>query len=65
MRTQEDNLDDIRLISAERLAVKWDVTPATVRRWARDSDIPGIKIGKEWRFRVADLRRLVADRPTS
>jgi len=31
-----------------------------VRRWAREANLPAVKIGKEWRFDVDELRRFVA-----
>jgi excisionase family DNA binding protein len=48
-----------RLISVATLARAWDTTEATARRWARERNIPAVKVGKEWRFSVDDLRALV------
>jgi excisionase family DNA binding protein len=32
------------------------VTPETVRMMARDNKLPGIKVGKFWRFRAMDVK---------
>ncbi len=50
---------DLVLISAESLSELWDVTPATVRRWCRAGSVPAIRVGKLWRFRLSDVRRVV------
>jgi len=34
------------------------VTPATIRRWAREEKIPGQKIGKSWLFEKPTFIRL-------
>jgi excisionase family DNA binding protein len=51
--------DDLRFVSTETLARWWDTSEPTVRRWARENTVPAIKVGSQWRFRVADLRRVV------
>jgi len=43
----------------ETIAHQWDVSPATVRRWARDGYLPAIRVGTFWRFEVDALRRIV------
>ena len=32
----------------------------TVRRWIRDGDLPAVRIGREFRIRVADLDQFLA-----
>jgi excisionase family DNA binding protein len=32
-----------------------DMSPLTVRQWARVGKIPGIKPGKEWLFRISEV----------
>ena len=54
--------DPLRLLSVERLAELWCVSEATVRRWAREGELPAVRIGKCWRFRESDLLRLIEAR---
>jgi excisionase family DNA binding protein len=44
-----------RLLTAEQLADRWQVSKAQVYRLARDSRIPAVGIGRYYRFRVAAI----------
>lgn len=44
---------------AEKLARFFGVTKKTVRDWCRRGKLPAWKIGKEWKVRVADLRKMI------
>ncbi len=44
-----------RLLTAEQLADRWQVSKAQVYRLARDSRIPTVAIGRYYRFRVAAI----------
>jgi len=41
--------DDI--MTLEEVAKYLKLTPQTVYKWAQEGQIPGAKLGKEWRFR--------------
>jgi excisionase family DNA binding protein len=43
------------LLDSDEAAALLKIHPKTLQRMARNGDIPGIQIGKLWRFRVADL----------
>ncbi len=48
------------LMTIDEVAEYLEVHPDTVRRRARDGEIPAAKIGKQWRFHpevVAELRQ--------
>lgn len=45
------------LLTAEQVAADLRVGVGTVRRWCKDGTLPGVKIGKEYRFRRSDLNR--------
>jgi excisionase family DNA binding protein len=47
------------LYTVEQVAEKFGVHPETVRRLARDHDLPGKKIGKSWRFSDEDLKNFL------
>lgn len=32
-----------------------DMSPLTIKQWARNGKIPGIKPGKEWLFRISEV----------
>ena len=44
-----------RLIDAEEAAELLQVHPKTVKRLAAEGRIPGLRIGKLWRFRASSL----------
>lgn len=43
------------LLDSDEAAALLKIHPKTLQRMARNGDIPGIQIGKLWRFRAADL----------
>ena len=43
------------IMTIEEVASYLKVTPQTVYKWAQEGQIPGAKIGKEWRFRKSIL----------
>ena len=45
------------VMTAKQAAEFLQTTEHTVKRRARDGSIPAAKIGREWRFRKADLDR--------
>lgn len=45
--------DDI--LTLEEVAHYLKLKPQTVYKWAQEGQIPGTKLGKEWRFRKAIL----------
>jgi len=57
MQSKAPNLP--QLVSIADLARAWCISEATARRWARDAQIPAVKIGRDWRFDVSALRRVV------
>ena len=44
-----------RLLTAEDLAVRWSVTVKQVYRLAREGDLPAIKVGRYYRFRLSAI----------
>jgi excisionase family DNA binding protein len=57
MQTEAPGLP--QLVSLAELARMWGVTEATARRWARDAQLPAVKIGRDWRFDASALRRII------
>ena len=43
------------IMTIEEVASYLKVTPQTVYKWAQEGQIPGAKLGKEWRFRKSIL----------
>lgn len=41
------------------------VSPRTLYRYIKDRQLPGFKLGKEWRFVRTDLERWLQERPVS
>lgn len=43
-------------VSVEEAAEHLDIKPATLKDWLRKGkDIPGRKIGKQWKFKISEL----------
>jgi excisionase family DNA binding protein len=47
------------LIDSQQAAALMRVHPETVKRRARRGEIPGIKLGKIWRFRASGLESFI------
>lgn len=45
-----------QLLTIDEAAEYLRVTPATIYRWCRSGRLPALKIGKQWRVSVSDLR---------
>lgn len=48
-----DNGDEI--LTIEEVAQFLKMKPQTIYKWAQEGQIPGTKLGKEWRFRKRTL----------
>jgi PTS system nitrogen regulatory IIA component len=48
-------MNDNEIMTVEDVAKFLKVKPQTVYKWAQDGQIPGTKLGKEWRFRRSIL----------
>jgi excisionase family DNA binding protein len=44
-----------RLLTADELSERWQVSKAHVYRLARDGHVPVVRIGRYFRFRVASI----------
>lgn len=44
------------------VAQRLQVHVETVLRWARSGELPGAKLGQQWRFRAGDVEAFVASR---
>ena len=44
-------MDRDEMMTVEQVAKYLKLKPQTVYKWAQEGQIPGAKIGKEWRFR--------------
>ena len=47
------------LLDSDEAAALLKIHPKTLQRMARRGEIPGIQIGKLWRFRASDLAQWV------
>ena len=43
------------VLTLDEAAARLKVRPATMRLYARKQIVPGVKLGKHWRFRADDL----------
>ena len=55
-RTMDESVQVFEpLLSAEEAAARLRIHPKTLQRMARNCQIPSIRIGKYWRFRLTAL----------
>ncbi len=47
------------LLTSEQAAALLQIHAKTLQRMARDGQVPGIQIGRQWRFRTADMAQWV------
>lgn len=50
-----------KLLTVEEGAEKLGIHPETARKWLREGRLSGVKIGRHWRFREADLNKFIAN----
>jgi excisionase family DNA binding protein len=53
----ESNLVANRMLTAQELAVYLRVNRSTVYRLLKKGELPGFRIGSEWRFRIDEVNR--------
>jgi excisionase family DNA binding protein len=53
---------DDSLLTAEDLARQLQVTTSTVYRLVRESGLPGVRVGGQWRFRRDEFERWLRGR---
>jgi len=53
-------LADDEVLTAEEAAELLKVSTKTLLRHARDGQVPGVKLGRVWRFRRSELLALLA-----
>jgi len=51
-----------RFLKTEEVLDCLKVTPRTVYRLIRTGDLPAVRVGRQWRFRRADLEKWLAAR---
>lgn len=49
------------ILTLEEVASYLRLTPQTIYKWAQEKRIPGVKLGKEWRFRKSIIDRWLDD----
>jgi excisionase family DNA binding protein len=49
------------LLTTSEVASLLRVSSRTVRLWAESLQLPGIKVGKRWRFRKTDITNVVTE----
>ena len=50
------------IMTIDEVAEYLDLHPLTVRRLARDGEIPAFKVGRQWRIKRELLEKWIADR---
>jgi excisionase family DNA binding protein len=58
----ESNLLANRMLTAQELAAYLRVNRSTVYRLLKKGELPGFRIGSEWRFRIDEVNRWFRER---
>jgi excisionase family DNA binding protein len=56
----EEKMSTSEIMTAKQLAEYLQMSQITVCRLAREKKLPGLKIGKEWRFQKELIDKLIA-----
>jgi excisionase family DNA binding protein len=48
-----------RLLTPEQVAERLQLSPVTILHWLRAGRLPGVKLGKLWRVREAELQHYI------
>ena len=51
------------LLSVRDVATYLNVPPKTIHEWCRKDLLPGIKLGRFWRFDPEEIRKFIASQP--
>lgn len=54
--------DQDKIYGAKQLAKFFGVTEKTIWEWCKKGKLPAFKIGKEWKVRVLDLNKTIAQK---
>lgn len=57
-RTQNNNSNELGLLSRRQLANRWQVSKETIKRREKDGTLPVLKLGRDARYRLTDVLRL-------
>lgn len=59
-KKQQDHADG-QFLNVQKAAIFLDVNPNTIRKWAQQGKLQGVKIGSrgDWRFTKEDLFKIV------
>lgn len=55
------NLSQEHFLKTSEVAKALRISSRTVRLWAECLALPAVKIGKQWRFRAADVAKMMVD----
>mgnify|MGYP001615095007 CR=1 FL=1 len=51
--------DGVKIYDAHKLAKFFGVSEKTIWQWCKTGKLPAFKIGKEWKVRVEDLKKMI------
>jgi excisionase family DNA binding protein len=52
-------MSEERLLTPEQVAERLQLSQITILHWLRSKKLPGVKLGKLWRVREADLQQFI------
>jgi excisionase family DNA binding protein len=51
-----DPLDDLEMIGLQELSERFHISKRTLQHLVKTGRLPGVKIGRQWRVRLRDIR---------
>jgi hypothetical protein len=58
MRTQNNNPNELGLLTRRQLSDRWQVSKETIKRREKHGTLPVLKLGRDARYRLTDVLRL-------
>lgn len=54
-------IDEKKLLSVKDIASILQLKETTIREWVKKGKIKGLKFGRQWRFRISDIEKLLGN----
>ena len=53
--------DAENLLSVQETAKRFDISVITIRRWIKEGKLQAVKLGRQWRIRDSEIRKIIAN----
>lgn len=53
--------DAENLLSVQETAKRFDISVITIRRWIKEGKLQAVKLGRQWRIRDSEIKKIIND----